>query len=448
MTAVDARDGGRVGARARVDDIRRALAATADAAARARLRVRLADMLSALGDTASGVAELKQAAAEAPPTAGLLLAVRFVVPQLSADEAESLWAVVRPDRLAKRPATASVSGGRPRRASTERKGTRGSSKAPSVPALTSPPSPSPAAASGPAPVPPRPALLLVSGHGREEPRQEPIDAAFAALAGKKPVLARRLAEESARLAGAGGAGSDRLHDLVKALDRHGAKRESLRLARTLTETEGGAANVAVPLEALASVVDQATQSGQADWALRWSADLGRMPPRVMVEPFVRDGAAPTLPARFRAAQRAAMTMGAGGDLDTVIERLVPLVAGGAAVGAAALEFAERLSGTLGAQAASRRAQLLRVAFDGERSARRRERLAARWADALVAVGDAAGAIAVLDRAIAELPDDNYRDSASGAGGLASGECARRPVGAGARRGRGGCDRRRPLGPPR
>ena len=92
------------GARARIEEIRRSLTTTTDVAARARLRVRLADVLSALGEVDVAAVELRQAAVEAPPSAGLMFAVRALAPRLRPEEAASLRAAARAGRPSAAPA--------------------------------------------------------------------------------------------------------------------------------------------------------------------------------------------------------------------------------------------------------------------------------------------------------------------------------------------------------
>src|SRR3954449_5684215 len=102
-------------AQARVDAIRRVLAPTADPAGRGRLRVRLADALTAAGDIAAAAIELKQAAAEAPAAVGLLFGVRALAMRMPPAQARGLLAAVgkrTPDGVAATGAPAP----RPRRA--------------------------------------------------------------------------------------------------------------------------------------------------------------------------------------------------------------------------------------------------------------------------------------------------------------------------------------------
>jgi len=76
-------------ARARIDDIRRRLASTADAGGRARLRLRLADALAVSGDGVAAVTELRRAAAEGPATAGLALAA-WVLARATPDRSKAV----------------------------------------------------------------------------------------------------------------------------------------------------------------------------------------------------------------------------------------------------------------------------------------------------------------------------------------------------------------------
>ncbi len=251
-----------------------------------------------------------------------------------------------------------------------------------------------------------PIPLPPTAAGEGEAPSEPIDTAFAALADRKPVRARRLGEEVARLGGFTAQRPGRLRDLVKALDEHGARRESLRLARTLAETDGGPGSIAAASEALAGIVDRAIQVGDIDLASRWGTDVGRVSIRVAKDEIIASGdRAPfNVRTRFRAAQRASLVAPDGTGAEATIAALVPLF-GDPAGGAAALALAERFVVALGDRALGMRAELLRVAFEAERAPRRREKLAVRWAEALSRVDDAAGALTALDQAIAAVPTD-------------------------------------------
>ncbi|MBC8133617.1 MAG: hypothetical protein H7X95_11600, partial [Deltaproteobacteria bacterium] len=220
-------DGVLANARARVDDIRRALTETADENARSRLRVRLADLLSAMGDSQSALAELRQAAAEGTVSAGLLFGMRVVAPHLRADEVALLRAAIKARR-----STAPSVAGKPRIRPGAGSGTGPTVKAersvvPSMPATM----PARASVLVPAPAP------LMGPLRETQTRLDPVDEAFAALAEGKPIRARRLGEEAARAGGLTASRPGRLPDLIVALERAGSRRESLRLARSLSEIE-------------------------------------------------------------------------------------------------------------------------------------------------------------------------------------------------------------------
>ncbi|MES1205350.1 MAG: hypothetical protein ABUS79_05385 [Pseudomonadota bacterium] len=395
------RETGRAPARGRVDEIRRALAATLDAPGRARLRIRLADVLSALGDTSAAVVELKQAAAEAPSSAGLLFTAGVVARRLKAEDGDALRLAVSGPRAAASAAgmKSRGQGGRARPlAKTQPRSADASRKsAVSGALLGSSPLAEPPQAVAPAPLPPT-AGAPEPAHGKD-----PLDVAFEAVVGKKPVRARRLGEEQARLGQLSGTRRARLQDLVQALDQHGARRESLRLARTLVEGNGDGTGAAAQAQALSALVDRAIQAGETELVWRWSNDLGRPAVRDAVREAASRDALP-LPgaARFRAAQKAALSARDPEASQAVLARLLPVLADQAA-GGAALALAERLATAPGAALVPGRAELLRLAFEGARVPRRRAELAARWAGTLKDEGDVLGALSALDRAIDELP---------------------------------------------
>jgi tetratricopeptide (TPR) repeat protein len=390
MVGEDSKEVGRVGPIPRLDDIRSALATTTDAVGRSRLRVRLADMLSALGDTTAALGELKQAVVEAPASAGLLFAIRAIAPRLGSDEVASLRMAARVSRPTKQSHTARSLRSSPQAAST-----------------VAPPLVSPAVPPVVPPVPLPVTRSTASGSGAARALIDPIEAAFAALAAHKPIQARRRGEEAARLGDGSAKSLQRLGELVNALDQKGAKREALRLGRALAETDGSPDSIGTTSDALAALVGRAVQAGESELASRWQIDLGwRAPPEV--KDGLRLGAHSdgTEWARFRDAQRAAQQMAGSKDIEAVISRLIPLFnshGGGSA--ALALAFAEQLADGLEEGAQALKGELLRLAFEGERSARRREKLAIRWIESLKTAGDDVGALAVLGRVIIELPVD-------------------------------------------
>ncbi len=348
-------------AAARIDDIRRLLSTTTDQSARSRLHVRLADLLSATGDPRSAVGELGQAAAEGLVSAGLLFGVRVVGSRLPAAEIDALTTLIKA-----------------RRAVHASRGTRSRPLVTATLASTS---------RGPDPViPPMiPPMAALPPLPREMPKDtDPVEAAFAALAEGKPVRARVLAEEGAR---AGGAGSvtkvrmGRLRALVVALDHARATRESLRLARTLAEVDGDRDASMGNRDALRSIVEGATRDGAPDLASRWWADLGQPMPRPRTrDPGMQETATASPSLRFRHAQRAALMAVPEGRND---------------------DRSDRKSDEKGDNRAE--TERVRLAFDAEPSPLRRQTLALRWADILRNAGDGVGALAVLGRAIEELP---------------------------------------------
>jgi tetratricopeptide (TPR) repeat protein len=333
---------GSKGAEARIGDLHRRLSTTTDQTARARLRVRLADLLSAKGDRVSAVAELRQAAAEGPISAGLLLAARIVAAHLPVAQADALTTALN----AKRPMRPSKPKG-------------------STPSLDT------GAATSDTAVPVLPTMAPLPSVPRETPeRADVVEAAFAALAGGKPVRARRLGEEGARAAGPSAPRMDRLRALVVALDQARAKRESLRLARTLLENDGDTDLTSGKRDALEEIVQRATREGAPDLASRWLVDLGRSSARAPTGGLAARGTTGASPmVRFRDSQRAAFMAVLG----------------------------ERRSDS------PSQTEILRLAFDAEPSPLRGQTLTLRWADALRDAGDNAGAMSVLARAIEELP---------------------------------------------
>jgi hypothetical protein len=96
----------------RLEAIRRSLASTTDPAGRGRLRVRLADALTAAGDLVAAATELKQAVAEAPATVGLVFGVRSLAARLPPEGAkELLTALGRADANPSAPSLASSARG-------------------------------------------------------------------------------------------------------------------------------------------------------------------------------------------------------------------------------------------------------------------------------------------------------------------------------------------------
>ncbi|MEA2699800.1 MAG: hypothetical protein QOI66_4071, partial [Myxococcales bacterium] len=76
----------------RIEELRRILASTPDATARARLRVELADLLRARSDPFSALSELRRAAGEAPQLTSVRLALLSAAAELPAGERAMLLA--------------------------------------------------------------------------------------------------------------------------------------------------------------------------------------------------------------------------------------------------------------------------------------------------------------------------------------------------------------------
>jgi len=400
----------------RLEAIRRSLASTSDPAGRGRLRVRLADALTAAGDLAAAVTELKQAAAEAPATVGLVFGARSLVARMPPEAGQDLLAALgrvdvppsdapspsRRGRLRQARPTASAGASRAgsslsgvpaaRLAAAAASGPLGLGAGPRVSSLplAAIPAPAPLAPSGP---------HVVS-------RGDPLERAFAALADGKPVRARKLAEEVARGRSVVPGGPDRLRDLVDQLDRAGARRQSLLLARTLVEA-GDPARTGEVAATLSALVARARESGDVDLALRWGSDLVRplaRPPGTD-SPVWRG--ADDLQRQFREAQAAVVNAADADDVRAALDQLTPLLSGDV-LGRAALALALRVAERLGPQAPARRLELLRSAFEQDSTAEGREILGRRWMEALGAEPDpstSAAALGVLDRAIAGAPAD-------------------------------------------
>lgn len=397
-------------ARARIEDIRRALTATTEAGARARLRLSMADVLTALGEVELAAGELRQAAVEAPPSAGLMFGVRTLAARLPPDEADALRALVRSARPPLVPES-SVTPARPSEAPARSASVASSKRADGPRGLAALVSEIPA----PVPLPVltrEPSRPNTAGAGSAQV----VEAAQAALKAGKPVRARRLAEEAARAPqhppsrAAATARGRELAALVEALDASGASKQALLLARTLAETDGGSPVGDIAGAPVAALVERALQRGERALASRWLLDL---PPSARAErtatPRLTEDADGTPLMRFRAAQRSILASGLGvapgGNVDAAIVRLFPVLDGQAGR-VAALSLGERLVSGMGERGAETRAELLRLAFQGERAPARRQALALRWAETLTRAGDVGGAIAALERAVGELPPEH------------------------------------------
>jgi len=386
-------------ARGRLDDIRRALAATADPVSRGRIRARLADALLACGDLSAAASELKQAAAEAPPSVALMFGVRTLAARLPPAEADAFLDAVDGEQAAARP-------GRRRPGGRAVPGAQASAELPhddTQPIII--------------PLPP-PASFVAAPVPAQSGAPDRLDQAFAALAAGKPVRARRLGEEVARARGRGGpdedaktghARLDRLQRLVEAIAESGARRQALFLSRTLAEIPGDGTVTARAGESLSGLVAKALETNDVELALRWGADLGRPLAKVSrgeARSFV--GPRDSFEKRFRGAQAALAVLQSDRERAAALDPLLPLLSGtfaGTAALALALRTAARGAAT-GEGVPVRPAELWRTALDQETTARGRARLGHRWLDELEADPAApliADSLARLEQAIAELP---------------------------------------------
>lgn len=384
-------------ARGRLDDIRRALAATADPASRGRIRARLADALVACGELSAAASELKQAAAEAPASVALMFGVRTLAARLGPEEADAFLDALDSEQ--------------PSRKSADRR--LGGRRRPGAPVTAELPhddtQPIVVPLPAPAPFVPAPAPRAPGGPDR-------LDQAFAALAEGKPVRARRLGEDVARARGeaqqSGQAGHDRLdrlQRLVEAIAASGARRQALFLSRTLAEIPGDGTVTARVGESLSGLVAKALETNDVELALRWGADLGRPLAKVSrseARSFV--GPRDSFEKRFRGAQASLALLQSDRERAAALDPLLPLLSGtfaGTAALALALRVAARGAAT-GEGVPVRPAELWRTALDQEMTARGRARLGGRWLTELEADPAApliADSLARLEQAIAELP---------------------------------------------
>jgi len=381
-------------ARGRMDDIRRALAATADPVSRGRIRARLADALVACGDLSAAASELKQAAAEAPASVALMFGVRTLTARLGRKEAEAFLDAVDGEAPAGRRRLGGPRGpGAPVNAELSHDDTQ--------PIVIPLPAPAPfVAAAAPAAAPP-----------------SRLDQAFTALAQGKPVRARRLAEDVARLrpredeqgGAAGHVRLDRLQQLVDAIAASGARRQALFLSRTLAEIPGDGTVTTRAGESLSGLVAKALETNDVELALRWGADLGRPLAKVArgeARAFV--GPRDSFEKRFRSAQATLAGLQTERERAAALDSLLPLLSGTFA-GSAALALALRVAArgvASGEGVPARPAELWRTALDQETTARGRARLGRHWLAELEVDPAApliADSLARLEQAIAELP---------------------------------------------
>jgi tetratricopeptide (TPR) repeat protein len=230
--------------------------------------------------------------------------------------------------------------------------------------------------------------------------------------------ARRLGEQALRAAGPGPELNARVAALDTALREGGFVKDALRLRRTQLEALDGAK--ARP--ALLALAKEAEEAGLGTLAVEWRTDAGLVP---VVSPVVP--AEPTSPeAHYLAAQRSLARDGAQGstrdgkqdskkaDVAAVLAHLEKALAGHPGADAA-LALAETLAARVAGSEADlghRRLDLLRAAHAAEYNPARRARLGRRLAETLEARGDALGAVAVLESALAEATSGTWMETGS------------------------------------
>jgi tetratricopeptide (TPR) repeat protein len=239
-----------------------------------------------------------------------------------------------------------------------------------------------------------------------------FEAALVEARAGRAARSRRLGEEAIRLSPSGADLVGRVNALDTALREGGFFKEGLRLCRTYLEA---IRDETARREALIALAGEAAEGGLGTLAAHWRADAGVLP-----APAAAGEAAPSTPSEhYLAAQRLLASAGPDADPGPALAELEQALAGHPGADAA-LALAEKLSGRLaargGADAARHRLDLLRAAHAAEYEPARRARLGWRLAAELEAIGDAIGAVAVLERALAE--------SAPGEGARVRGERAR------------------------
>ena len=258
---------------------------------------------------------------------------------------------------------------------------------------------------------------------RTRPAPTPIwDRAIADARAGQASRARRLGEEALRAAGPGTELNGRVAALDTALREGGFVKDALRLRRTHLEALEGAK--ARP--ALLALAKEAEEAGLGALALEWRADAGVAP--VVSVPVPAEPASPE--AHYLAAQRRLARDGAQGnkkaskrdskndhktaDLPAVLAHLEKALAGHPGADAA-LALAETLAARVAdgqADLGDRRLDLLRAAHKAEHMPARRGRLGRRLAETLEARGDALGAVAVLESALAEATSGGWMEPGS------------------------------------
>jgi tetratricopeptide (TPR) repeat protein len=428
--------------RAGEESLRRSIAAAADGRTRARLRVDLAEILR-VRDASAARAELDHALREGGATGALTAAaISFARGLPPADRLAWLSSLARSEGKTPSPilvsalAEAQLGADLPRdaaltwlglardervplhhRRAAARRAARLGSRLPATDAAAAAtmaaelavetsrrgPRPSPREVPDPTPAAPAPRPreaarpAVPRARRARPPAPSPWDRALADARAGQASRARRLGEEALR-AGAPGSGPDvgaRVAALDSALREGGFVKDALRLRRTHLEALTGPA--ARP--ALLALADEAEQAGLAALAIEWRADAGvvvTVAPSRAVEPESPE-------AHFLAAQRILARDGEKVDVAAVLAHLEKGL-GGHPGADAALALAETLVARVSGDEADlgrRRLDLLRAAQAAEYAPARRSRLGRRLAETLEARGDALGAVAVLERALAD-----------------------------------------------
>jgi tetratricopeptide (TPR) repeat protein len=255
--------------------------------------------------------------------------------------------------------------------------------------------------------PPSPPRSLAPPRTRPAPKVA-LDAALEQASAGHAHRARRLAEEAVRLSAVSPDVIARVNKMDAALREGGFVKDALRLRRTVLEAVDDEAKRIVALRLLAG---DAQEAGFADLAATWQLDAGEVP----LPPVATERAPETPAEHYLAAQR---LLARGEDDPPRVLALLEKALARHPGADAALALAEKLvsRGATPEKASQRRLELLRAAHADEYEPARRARLGWRLAAQLEAVGDAIGAVAVLERALEE--------SAPGEGVRVRGERAR------------------------
>jgi tetratricopeptide (TPR) repeat protein len=254
--------------------------------------------------------------------------------------------------------------------------------------------------------PPRPSQRRTQAPAPPDPKAL-FETAIAEARAGRGLRARRLGEQALRLAPPGEVRAAHCSTLVGALHEAKLVRDALRLRRTLLEDLADPAPRRTALLALAS---EAEASGLPGLARDWRVDAGMPAGAAVPAPAERP---PTSPAEHYIAAQRMLARGEGeaapAQVLVMLEKALAGHRGADAALALAEKLATRAAVITGSDPSKRRLDLLRAAHAAESEPARRARLGWRLAAQLEAVGDAIGAVAVLERALAEsAPGDGAR----------------------------------------